>query len=128
MNATPAFGKRRIGLERAARSGDVPIQDRDSDRLVQAYQGTEDYARNITTRQRSGGFVRLRRGLMVGGAGVFALTLAWPFLGINLGSDTMMTAQNFESMTPAQLAELAPAAGGNQEPGILRFLMDKLGQ
>jgi hypothetical protein len=89
---------------------------RSAARLVHAYTETEDFARGLIARENERQ-ARSRRSLWIGGlAVVMAAGFALPYLGVGASGPAPMTVAELDSLTPEQLAQLAPAAGGQSEP------------
>jgi len=129
MTARRAFGRRAPGLHataQAARSNGLNAGNGDS--LTKAYLETEDYARSLVQqdRDRRGTTSRTLLGAL---AVVLAVTFAVPFV-TDIGSTSgpaPMTVAELDSLTPEQLAQLSPAAGGQQQDkGLFDRLFDAL--
>jgi hypothetical protein len=123
------FGRRRPDQGASAQSGDGPSPED----LREAYSDTETFARTlyIDTRDHRLGFGA--GAVMSGFAALVVLALAVPYLNSGVGSGSggagegaTIIAQDFDRMSPSELAELAPAAGESRGP--LDRLLDALWQ
>ncbi|SDE92652.1 hypothetical protein [Rhodospira trueperi] len=123
------FGRRRPDQSASAQSGEGPSPED----LREARSDTETFARTlyIDTRDHRSGFGA--GAIMSGLAALVLLALAVPYLnsGVGPGSGasgqgSTVVAQDFDRMSPSELAELAPAAGESRGP--LDWLLDALWQ
>lgn len=116
MTAHRPFGRRTPGLRGTANAVAHDTGSRSAARLARAYSETEDYARGLIARENEQQ-VGSRRGLWIGGlAVVMAVGFALPYLGVGASGPAPMTVAELDALTPEQLAQLAPAAGGQSEP------------
>lgn len=129
MGQKRAFGRRRPDQRASAQSGEGASPEQ----LREAYSDTETFARALYIGARDE-----RRGfgagaIMSGLAALVVLALAVPYLtggpgpgGGATGQGATVVAQDFDRMSPSELAELAPAAGESRGP--LDRLLDALWQ
>ncbi|MBB4284595.1 hypothetical protein [Roseospira goensis] len=131
MTRKPAFG-RRAPLRRGGVGGAAGSTEPTRAELERAYSETEAFARAIVAAERRDRRPGLSRGLLGGVAAVAALVLALPYLGGVIGGtgdgagETQMAAVDVEALSPSELADLAPAAGGAAPSALERWMRDLL--
>ncbi len=128
MTAKRAFGRRAPGLRATARSTRQDSAGWSRTDLTRAYVETEDFARSLYSKQQDAG--RSARGALFGGLALaLAVGLALPFvtdIGAPSSEPGAMTVAELDALTPEQLAQLSPAAGGQRDKGLLNRLLGVL--
>lgn len=124
MTAHRPFGRRTPGVRATAQTLSWDTAPRSQARLARSFSETEDFARGLVTRQQETR-TRSRRGLWIGAVAVVAAVgFSLPYFGVGDSGLAPMTVAELDALTPEQLAELSPAAGGQQS--TLASVVDRL--